>query len=494
MRPGRVRSPRIVIVGAGMSGICAAIRLKRAGFDDFTILEKAEGPGGTWRDNRYPGLTCDVPSLLYQYSFDRVGTWRKAFADRDQIDEYFRASAERNGLTEHVRYGAEVVSAIHDGERWRVTTGAGEVLEADFVLFATGVLHHPVIPDIAGRDDFAGRLFHSARWDDDLDVTGKRIAVVGSGSTGVQLVSALAGRAAQVSMIARSPQWVLPVPSSPIPAPLRRALERSDVLNRWTYNAMSLVFAVMSTATERAGFWRSAIALACRLNLRTVRDRELRSRLTPDWQPLCKRLVMHPNFYQQVQRPGVSVVTDDIDHIEARGIVTSDGRLHDCDVIVMATGFASHNYMRPMRIEAGLTSLAEVWRDGPQAYRSVSIPGLPNMFMLMGPHSPIGNFSLIAVAEAQTNYILAKIDDWARGRFQTCAPSVAAMDDYNDFLRRAMPGTVWVTGCDSWYLGKNGLPELWPFRPAKFVELMHEPDGANIEFDAPATMKNVVAP
>lgn len=481
---GRIRQPRIVIVGAGMSGICMGITLTRAGFENFTILEKGTSVGGTWRDNRYPGLTCDVPSYLYQYTFDLNPGWKRLFSSGPQIQKYFVDAAEQFGLGTHTRLGVEVSSAIHDGRQWRVTTADGDEYFADFVLFATGVLHHPVMPAIAGRDDFDGPLFHSARWDDSVSLEGKRVGIVGTGSTGVQIFSALAGVASQTTMFARTPQWVFRLPNPRQLAPVTAALRRFEALDRLLYRGSAIGFSTMSAATVRPSLQRKVVQALCRVNLRSVRDPELRQRLTPDYQPLCKRLIMHPDFYRKVQRDDVEVVTDAIDHLDARGIVTADGQLREFDVIVFATGFDSHAYLRPIRIEAADgTTLAQAWNHGPRAYRSVGIPGLPNLFMLMGPHSPVGNFSLVPIAEAQANYALGWIEKWSRGRYDTLSPTKAATDEHNAMLRRAMPNTVWATGCDSWYLDEDGLPELWPFSPFRYERLMRESDGMNLEFD-----------
>lgn len=479
----RVREPRIIIVGAGMSGICLGVTLKAAGFDNFTIYEKADSVGGTWRDNVYPGLTCDVPSYLYQYRFNLNPSWRTLFSSGPDIREYFNKSARDFGLGPHLRFGLEVTEARHDGHNWKVTTADGSLAVADFVVFATGVLHHPAMPDISGQNDFSGEVFHSARWDERVQIAGKRVAVVGSGSTGVQIVSALAGLAEHTTMFQRTPQWVLRIPNLTQLGLVRAILARSERMSQLFYNLTMAAFSIMSTATVRPSIQRRVIQALCRSNLRRVDDPVLREMLTPDYQPLCKRLVMHPNFYHQVQRDDVEIVSEGIDRIESRGVVTLDGRLHEFDVIVLATGFKSHAYLRPVNVFSDGHSLDEAWASGPRAYRSVAVPGFPNFFMIMGPNSPVGNFSLVPIAEAQSHYIVEWIEKWSRGHFDTASPTQGAADSYADFLRQGMPNTVWVTGCDSWYLGADGLPELWPFSPHDYMKLLGKADGMNFEFD-----------
>jgi cation diffusion facilitator CzcD-associated flavoprotein CzcO len=471
------REPRIVIVGAGMSGLCQAILLDRAGFRDVTILEKADRPGGTWRDNRYPGLTCDVPSHLYQYSFDLNPSWSRVFSPGPEIQNYFEQSARRHNIERMIRYRAEVVDAHHTAQHWRLTTHDGETLDADFVILATGFLHRPRTPDFVGMSDFAGRMVHSARWSEDIDVSGKRIAVIGNGSTGVQLISAVAGVAAHATLFQRTPQWVARLPNPSIPPAARALLSRSRLLSRALRRAEDESFKIFSVFLTRPGLRRRLVNRGCERNLASVADPSLRAKLTPDYRPGCKRLIIHPDFYRQVQRSDVSVETAAIDRFEERGIRTADGRLHEADIVVLATGFNAHDYVRPatVRTHDG-HALDDVWSAGPRAHKSVAVQDMPNLFMLLGPHSPIGNFSLVQVAEAQAAYVLRWITRWATGEYDTLRPTAVAIDAYLEHIRRGLPGTVWTTGCTSWYQGPDGLPELWPYLPQDYLRLLNAPD------------------
>jgi cation diffusion facilitator CzcD-associated flavoprotein CzcO len=475
----RRRRTSVAIVGAGMSGLCMGEALERAGIEDFTLYEKAGEVGGTWRENRYPGLTCDVPSRFYSFSFSPNPGWTSSFSPGHEIQDYFVRVAGERGLRPHIRFGAEIAGARWDGERWSLRSAAGEQIEADVLVTATGVLHHPRLPEIAGSQTFDGPSFHSARWDESVDLAGKRVAVIGTGSTGVQITAAVAGVAGRLELFQRTPQWILPVPNRPYSRLWRALMAHVPPLNRlaYRYNQRTLE-AILGPAVTRPGWQRAAISAACRANLRFgVRDPDLRARLTPDYEPMCKRLVMSAGFYRAVQRDDVELVTDGIERVEPRGIVTADGTLHELDVIVYATGFDAHAYMRPMEITGdGGRTLEQAWADGPRGYLTVALPGFPNLFTMMGPHSPIGNHSLIAVAEAQAAYAVEWIRRIGRDGLLSVAPTQAATDAYNQRLKAAFPDTVWVTGCTSWYLDADGDPELWPWTPARHRNMLAAPE------------------
>jgi cation diffusion facilitator CzcD-associated flavoprotein CzcO len=465
---GRLRSPRVAIIGAGMSGLCMAVTLRRAGITDVTIYEKADAVGGTWRENTYPGLACDVPSRFYQFTFAPKPDWSHVFSPGAEIRDYLTKIADDFGLTHSIRFGTEVVHAERMHNHWQLCTSNGDTQAVDFLIPATGILHHPRYPGIPGLDDFAGAVFHSARWDHDVALRGKRVAVIGTGSTGVQIVCGLAGEAAHITLFQRSAQWVFPLPNpaySRFVKRLMRTVPRTSALAYYGYRATT---EFVGRALVKPG-WRSrAMSAACRANLRTVRDPQLRQALTPDHQPMCRRLIISGRFYRAMQRPDVELVTESIDHVAPDGIVTADGRLHEIDVIALATGFDFHAYVRPMTLigERGVT-LDEAWSKGPRAHMTVSLPGFPNFFMLLGPHSPVGNYSLTAIAETQAGYILNWIERWRRREFDVVAPTQQATDDFNAEMRAALPNTVWATGCTSYYLGPDGNPELWPWNPSQ---------------------------
>jgi cation diffusion facilitator CzcD-associated flavoprotein CzcO len=490
------RHPTVAIVGAGMSGLCAAITLQRAGIDDVVLYEKANEVGGTWRENTYPGLTCDVPSRFYQFTFATKPDWSRLFSPGREIQAYFIDVAKRYGVSERIRFGTEVESARFDGRGWIVRTRGGDESRVDFLISATGVLHHPKVPGIRGLEDFSGSAFHSARWDHDVELRGRRVAVIGTGSTGVQLVTRLAGTPARLSLFQRTAQWVLPLPNPRYPRLTHRSHRMFPWLDHVGYHVYRVAMEAFAGALTKPGWRRRFVAALCRANLRTVRDPQLREALTPDYTPMCKRLVMSGGFYRAMQREDVELVTAAIDHVESRGIVTNDGVLHEVDVIVLATGFDSHAYMRPMQVigRDGI-HLDDAWRDGPHAFETVAMPGFPNCFMLLGPHSPVGNFPLTAVAESQANHILGWIRRWQRYEFDTVEPTTAATEKFNSALTAAMPDTVWTTGCNSWYLGKNGLPEVWPFTPARHRAMLAKPrlENYGLRTELPATEIDLVS-
>jgi cation diffusion facilitator CzcD-associated flavoprotein CzcO len=477
------RGLEVAIIGAGMSGLCMAAKLQDAGIDTYTIFEKADDVGGTWRDNTYPGLTCDVPSRYYTYSFQPNSEWSRLLPPGAEIQAYFRRVADERGVRRHIRFGTEVESARYQEGRWWITTAAGEE-PFDVLVTATGFLRVPRYPDIPGLDTFAGPTFHSSRWDHSVSLPDKRIGLIGTGSTGVQITAELGGNVRALTIFQRTAQWVCPMPNLRY-SPLSRAvLRRWPTLNNLGYRFWGwYVRRMFGRAPIRPCWQRRLFQAQCRWNLRlSVRDPELRRKLTPKDQPMCKRLVFAGHFYRSVQQPGVEVVTDAIDHVEPRGIVTVDGTLHELDLLVLATGFDARAYVRPIQIvgESGRT-LEEAWTDGPKAYRSVAVPGFPNLFMLMGPHSPIGNQSLVPVAEDQADYAMWWIKQIQDGRVTAAAPTEAATKDYNERMKAAMPQTIWVTGCSSWYLGKDGLPELFPWTPERHRELLRQPEIADFD-------------
>jgi len=475
-------TPRVGIIGAGMSGLCMAMKLLDDGIDSFVIYEQADDVGGTWRDNTYPGLHCDVPSPFYSYSFLPNANWTQMMPPGGEIQQYLRRVADARDIRRFIRFGTEVRSAEYRGGRWHVTTDTG-VDEFDVLITATGFLRVPRYPDIVGLDTFAGLMFHSARWDHSVTLPDKRIGLIGTGSTGVQIAAELGGKVKQLNVFQRTAQWVSPFPNMHYRA--RRAMVgRFPALARPGYAFWSwFVMSVFGNAPLHPGLARRYFSLMCVWNLRlSVRDRALNKKLTPTYQPMCKRQVFSSGYYRAVQKPGVEVITDRIDHVEPRGVVTADGKLHEIDVLVLATGFDARAYVRPIRIiGADGRSLDDVWGDGPYAYRSVAVPGFPNLLMLMGPHSPIANQSMVPVAEDQADYALWWIKQMRDGRVNSFAPSEVATKLYNEEIESALPQTIWASGCDSWYLGKNGLPEVFPWNPARHRELLRSPVVADFE-------------
>lgn len=477
------RQMKVAIIGAGVSGLCMAAKLADAGIDSYTVFEKADEVGGTWRDNTYPGLTCDVPSRYYSYRFAPNPKWTRLLPPGPELQAYFRQVADERGIRRHIRFGCDVTRAEYDDGTWHLTTTFGEET-FDVVVIATGVLRIPNYPDIPGRETFAGAAFHSSRWDHSIALPDKRIGLVGNGSSGVQIIAELGGKVRQLTLFQRTAQWVYPMPNPHYSRLTRQLLSRLpgfNALGHWFWG--SFTRRVFGGALIRSGWRRSLVQATCRWNLRlSVRDPELRAKLTPNYQPMCKRLAMSRNFYRSVQHPTVDVITDRIERIEPRGTVTVDGTLHELDILVYATGFDARAYLRPLKLigEGGIT-LDEAWADGPIAYRSVAVPRFPNLFMLMGPHSPLGQQSFMAIAEDQADYAMWWIRRIRNGVVRTAAPTEAATKEYNELMKAALPQTIWASGCSSWYLGKDGLPELFPWAPKTHSELLRRPELADFD-------------
>ncbi len=470
------RNPRICIIGAGMSGLLMAIRLQEAGITDFRIFEKAASVGGTWRENTYPGLTCDVPSFFYSYSFEPNPDWSHRFPPGPEILTYFQRVAEKYDVLKYISFNQEIVSARYDDGVWSLETSGGEKMTADVLISACGPLHVKHYPDIEGMESFEGAMFHSAAWDHDVDLEGKRIGVIGTGSSAVQMMAPLSEAASELSMFQRTAQWIVPIGNKEYSARQRRWKRRFPILGKLTRMYYQRMYEAFSIAVVQDGVRRRAVAKQCRDNLASVEDPELRRKLTPDYEPMCKRLVVSGDFYPTLTKEHVHLVTEGIDHIEARGIATRDGKLHELDVLVLATGFNAHAWGVDQVVGENGVSLKQAWDEGTRTYRSVGMPGFPNMFMLVGPNSPVGNVSLIDISEVQTRYVMQCIDVLREGRARALAPSLEATRAFHEDLLGAMGNTVWTTGCKSWYLDEDGIPITWPWTAKRFHDEMRRPD------------------
>jgi cation diffusion facilitator CzcD-associated flavoprotein CzcO len=324
-------------------------------------------------------------------------------------------------------------------------------------------------------------MFHSADWDHGVELEGKRIGVVGNGSTGVQMMAPLSEVASHLTLFQRTPQWVFPVGNKPYSESERKWTRRLPIVGMLTRALYKRIFDKASVGVTEDGYWRRRMATGCREHLEKVRDPELRERLTPDYEPGCKRLILSTNFYPTVQKEHVDVVVEGIERIEPRGIVTKDGQLHELDVLVLATGFRPHDWGISHVVGAEGLNLKEAWAQGPRTYRSVTLPGFPNYFMIVGPNSPIGNISIIDVSETQTQYILDCIERVAGAEGKAIVPKREAAEAFQASLRDAMKGTIWVTGCNSWYIDPDGTPTLWPWSADHFHKVMRRPEFSDFE-------------
>lgn len=471
---------RAVIIGAGMGGILAALRLEQAGWNDIVVYEKADRLGGTWRENTYPGVACDVPAHMYTYSFAPNPDWSHTFAPGGEILAYFESVAERMGVTGYMRFGKAVTELRFDDGHWDVTLEDGSIDRADIVVAATGVLHHPAYPDIAGLDEFEGPTFHTARWDHSVDLAHKRVGIIGTGSSAVQVVADIVDQVGELSLFQRTAQWIAPIPNTPIDEAERERLAGDPEALAQVRNLLTQTFESMfaNAIVDVSSNELAALEQLCRDNLEvSVRDPELREKLRPDYRPGCKRLVVSGDFYQAIQRPNAVLVTEGIERIEPGGIRTVDGVLHEVDVLVLATGFRVDRFLRPIEVigEEGLT-LERAWEARPYSYLGLALPGFPNLFLLNGPNGPVGNFSLIEVAELQMGYVMQLLDAFDVAGGALVSPTFEATEAFEASRVEAAKNTVWMTGCSSWYLDDRGVPASWPWPFDHFREMLAEPD------------------
>lgn len=497
VRPGG-RDVRVVVVGAGFSGIGAAVRLRQAGFRDVLVLEKGPEPGGTWRENTYPGCACDVPSMLYSYSFTPDAAWSRVFAGQPEIQAYLRTTAEQYGLGEVLRCGVHVRAARWEQAtgRWLLETSDGPYSAAVLVL-ATGPWHVPRHLDVPGIEDFTGPVLHTARWDRSVELAGRRVAVVGSGASAVQLVPAIAARAAAVHLFQRTAQWVLPKPDLPLPAAFNHCLDSlpgaRSALRAGQY-ALQEGFGLALRHPRLARLIETGARAQLRL---AVRDRQLRQALTPDYRLGCKRLLTSSTFYPTLAQPHVRLHPTAVTAVRGNEIVGADGTVAQADVLVTATGFRMGEppLARSLHGRNGRT-LHEAWGGEPQAYLGTSVSGFPNLFLLLGPNLLGGSTSAITVLEAQLTYLtaaLTHLDDRGHGTLEVRAAEQAA---HNTAVQEALRTTVYNSGgCTSYYFSSSGRNTfVWPWSTGRLVRRLSRFDHDSYIFHPSPTPARLPAP
>ncbi|MCX6128548.1 MAG: NAD(P)/FAD-dependent oxidoreductase [Proteobacteria bacterium] len=478
MSQSTMRSPSVAIIGAGMTGILLSIKLEQAGISDFIILEKKDDVGGTWRENTYPGVACDIPAPMYTYSFEPNPEWKYRFARGEEIQAYFKKISNKYGVSPKIRFNEAVLSCIYSQGKWTLETSQGKTYVVDFVLSATGILHHPAKPDIPGLQSFQGQCFHTAEWDHSVDLKGKRIGVIGTGSTAAQLIPEMIKIGGKVSVFQRTPQWIVKVPDKNYSEEDRNVWRKNPAIARRLHRWYTLaVEATFSKAVIGKFLPHALLNFLCRRNLEnSIKDLALRAKLTPDYKVGCKRVIVNSSFYDAIQKPNADLVTDGIKEITPKGVLTKDGKLHELDCLILATGFHPFNFMRPMNLlgKNGI-KIDTVWEKKIQAYRSMFLPGFPNFFLMLGPNTPIGNFSVIAMSEVQVNYVLKVIRAWQERKFDEIDASPDALRSFNQYLKKGMGKTVWMAGCQSWYLDADGDPAMWPYTWKQWEKEMNEP-------------------
>jgi cation diffusion facilitator CzcD-associated flavoprotein CzcO len=476
----------VAIVGAGFGGIGLAIRLKEAGIRDITILEKADDVGGVWRDNTYPGLTCDVPSHLYSLSFEPKHDWSRRFPQRAEIHAYLRECVEKYGLGESLRLGTEVAGADFDegSGRWRIRIAGGEELEADFLVSATGQLSRPSYPDIPGLDDFEGPAFHSARWDHDVDLSGRRVAVVGVGASAIQFVPEIAREAGELVIFQRSPNWVIPKPDRPYRRWQQRLFRRLPWIQSASRIWVWLRFEFFILAFNRFRPLGRLYEWGYRRRIeREVPDPELRDRLVPDYPLGCKRVLISNDWFPTLRRPNVSLVIQPIAEVRPHAVVTADGEEHAADVLVLGTGFTAKDFLAPMEIRGrGGRDLNEAWRDGAEAYLGLTVAGFPNMFMLYGPNTNLGAGSIVYMLESQIQYVVEAVRTLARTRVAYMDVRPDVQSKFNEDIQSRLADSVWTGGCTSWYVTESGkVTNNWPGFTSEYRRRTRRPDLGDYE-------------
>lgn len=459
---------RIAIIGAGFAGIGTAIRLRQRGEGDFRVFETSEGVGGTWWVNRYPGCACDVPSRLYSLSFAPNPDWTRHFAPRAEIQAYLEGLVSEHGLGPHLQTGTEIVRTewMDASGCWQLTDDGGRSYTAGVLITALGGLSRPAWPDLPGLDDFGGRVVHSQQWPEELELGDKRVAVVGTGASAAQLVPEVARQARQLTVFQRTPAWIIPRRDRPIGPLRRRVFRRFPPLLKlarfaiWARNEMR-VPALLRWHWMAAGHrW-----LANRHRRRQVHDAVLREKLKPDYDIGCKRVILSDDFYPAFNRDKVDLVDRPVTQVTETGVVDADGRHHEVDVLILATGFrATEPVPEGMIIGREGRDLAERWRDGPAAYKGTTVPGFPNLFILLGPNTALGHSSVLLMIESQIRYLLSALDHLATGE-GPLEVRPEAEKAWNDWIERRLSRSVWnAGGCRSWYLhprsGRNTT--IWP--------------------------------
>jgi cation diffusion facilitator CzcD-associated flavoprotein CzcO len=457
----------VAVVGGGFGGVGAAVMLERAGYRNVTVFEKAERVGGVWHHNTYPGAACDIPSHLYEFSFEPNPRWSRRYAPQAEIQAYVEGVARRYGVTERIRTNTRVDGARWDESRhkWMIETSAGPH-EADVLVTACGQLSVPTVPPLPGLDSFAGPSFHTARWRHDVDLTGRRVAVIGSGCSAIQVVPAIQPTVGHVDVYQRSPGWTFPKMDFDYSERAKSLFERFPILQR-ADRASVFYFQELGAAGMTKYRWLMPAFrwIAKRQIDKAISDPELRRKVTPTDEIGCKRIMLTDEWYPTLTKPNVGVITDRVEAITPAGIRSADGVERAYDAIVLATGFATHGFVAPMEIAGvGGRSLTEAWAGVPRAYLGLSVPDFPNMFLIYGPNTNGGTGSVISTIEAGTNHVIAALDELERADAQRIEVTREAADRFDRELREALAGTVWHTGCTNWYVDANGNdPNQWPW-------------------------------
>ncbi|QFU86892.1 NAD(P)/FAD-dependent oxidoreductase [Amycolatopsis sp. YIM 10] len=459
----------VLIIGTGFSGLGMAAKLRKQGRTDFVILEKAQEVGGTWRDNTYPGCACDIQSHMYSFSFEQNPSWSRAFSPQPEIWDYLRGFARKYDLYSYVRFGQEMTGARWDADeqRWHVTTKAGDEFVARFLVAGVGALHLPQIPDLPGIDRFEGRAFHSAEWDHDYDLRGKRVAVVGTGASAVQFVPKIAEQTEAIHLFQRTPPWIMPKPDHEMPGWAKRLFARVPGAQRLYRTLLYWMLEVRAVGFNgRPWLMKLAQRLAKAQINKAIKDPELRRKVTPDYTLGCKRVLISNDYYPALARDDVEVVTDGIAEVKARSVVDRAGVEREVDAIIYGTGFHVTDAFDDLEITGvdGRQLNKEWAADGMRTHLGITVAGYPNLFFLLGPNTGLGHNSVVFMIESQTEYISDAIRLVERTGSGAIEPRQVVQERFNTEIQGQLERGIWTQGgCQSWYLDAQGVNRtIWP--------------------------------
>ena len=460
------RQPSITIIGAGFGGLGTAIELTRAGYTDVTVLERADGVGGVWRENTYPDAACDVPSSLYSWSFAPNPDWPHRYSQQAEILAYIERTAKEHGVLDLVRTGVEVAAATYDdaGRCWRLRTTAEELIETDVLVTATGQLSRPAIPDLPGLETFAGPSFHSAEWDHDVDLTGKRVAVLGTGASAIQFVPGIVPDVAALTVFQRSAPYVAPKPDRAYTRAHARAFDRFPGTQRLGRRLTWTVTEQFNKALIEDTWLKKVVraAWSAQLHLQ-VRDPDLRAKLVPDYALGCKRVLFSNRWYPALAQPHVEVVTEPVVEVLPHGVRDADGRVHEVDVVIYGTGFAATEFLAPMRVTgSGGVDLADTWSGGARAYLGLCVPGFPNLFVVYGPNTNLGGSSIITMLESASHAIGSLLRHTEEQGARAIAVRPEVEERFDEEVQGRLAASVWAS-CHNWYHQDGGrISTNWP--------------------------------
>lgn len=481
-------TPRVAIIGAGFSGLCMGIKLQEAGITSFKIFEKADKVGGTWRENTYPGVACDVPSHLYCFSFEPNPNWTKHYSGGAEIQAYIEHTSDQYGMDQYLEFGAQLVRAEYKAGEWHLTFADGRTHVADFLINGIGGLHVPSWPEIEGMDTFKGTAFHSARWDHGHDLAGRDVAVIGTAASALQLIPEIVDKVKSLTVFQRTPNWVMPREDEPYSAGQKTRFKKFDLLRKLHRLMIYLSYEMRFPLFRQSKLLQAWSQRMGRKHLEEqVPDPELRAKLTPDYPVGCKRILGSNDYYPALQKDNVTLVTDAISQITEDAVVDAAGTAHTVDTIIYATGFKPFSLLDGMDIiGVGGTHMTDYFAaGGVRAHNTVSVPGFPNFALLTGPNSGLGHNSIILMIEAQVAYIVGCLQAMQKRGAKTMDVKPAASDAYDKRIQSDLKGSVWLSGCKSWYIGADGRNHtLWPHSTLKYRHDMKVVDHADFVFEA----------